>query len=222
MRIRAGMRRTVTQIANRNKRRTGSSSRRSSLLSTVQSRRRGITGNASRMDLMNANSVQSSRLARGSYDRLRKASDSLVEQAGLLAEKADAGGQEITSAAVKVVADFNDTMKCLRQTSGVLNDYYRQSLKESVMSNRKALEAVGISVAVDGTLSLDREKLAEADAGKVKDTLGASGDFYKRVKAVAARAADNARANAESISSQYTAAGGLLAGYSQSRYNFRG
>ena len=75
---------------------------------------------------------------------------------------------------------------------------------------------------MDGSLSLNQDKLAGAEEETVKKVLGASGDFYKRVTAVASRAADNARANAESISSQYTAAGGLLTGSYLSRYNLRG
>ena len=171
--------------------------------------------------MMNASSIQSTRLARGSYERLQKASASLVEQAGLLGEKVDTGGKEFTDTAAKVVTDFNDTLKCLKQSSGVLNDYYRQSLKETVTGQKKELEAIGISVAADGSLSLDKEKLAGADAEKVKTMLGASSAFVKRISAVASRAADNARASAESISSQYTAAGGLASSY-LSRYNFRG
>lgn len=221
MRVRLGMRRAaaVTQMAGR--RRAGVSSR-NSLLSSVRSRRKGITGTGSRMDRMNASSVQSARLARGSYDRLRKSSDSLTEQVKLLAEKVDAGGKDIPSTAAKVVEDFNDTLKYLRQTSGVLNDFYRQSLKETAAGKRKELESIGISVAMDGSLSLNQDKLAGAEEETVKKVLGASGDFYKRVTAVASRAADNARANAESISSQYTAAGGLLTGSYLSRYNLRG
>ena len=221
MRVRLGMRRAaaVTQMAGR--RRAGVSSR-NTLLSSVRSRRKGITGTGSRMDRMNASSVQSARLARGSYDRLRKSSDSLTEQVKLLAEKVDAGGKDIPSTAAKVVEDFNDTLKYLRQTSGVLNDFYRQSLKETVAGKRKELESIGISVAMDGSLSLNQDKLAGAEEETVKKVLGASGDFYKRVTAVASRAADNARANAESISSQYTAAGGLLTGSYLSRYNLRG
>lgn len=221
VRIRTGMRRATTQMVNTSKRRAGLSSRRSSMLSSVRSKRNGILGTSSRMDMMNAGSVQSSRLARGSYERLQKASASLVEQTGLLGEKVDTGGKELTDTAAKVVTNFNDTLKCLKQASGVLNDYYRQSLKETVTGQKKELESIGISVAADGSLSLDREKLAGADAEKVKKMLGASSAFVKRISAVASRAADNAQASAESVSSQYTAAGGLTNSY-LSRYNFRG
>ena len=119
------------------------------------------------------------------------------------------------------MTDFNDTLKCLKKSSGVLNDFYRQSMKESVMGQKKELEEIGITVGTDGSLSLNKDKLAEADAEKVKKLLGTSSTFAKRVNAVASRAADNARANAESASSRYTASGGIASSY-LSRYNFRG
>ncbi len=221
VRIRTGMRRFTTQMVSTTKRRAGLSSRRSSMLSSVRSKRSGVLGTSSWMDVMNKNSVQSSRLARANYERLQKASDSLVEQTGLLAEKADMGEKGLTDAAAKVVTDFNDTLKCLKQTSGVLNDYYRQSMKETVMGQKRELEVIGITVGTDGSLSLNKDKLAEADAEKVKNLLGTSSVFAKRVNAVASRAADNARANAQSVSSQYTASGRLANSY-LSRYNFRG
>lgn len=221
VRIRTGMRRATTQMVSMSKRRAGLSSRRSSMLSSVRNKRSGIQTGSSWMDVMNANSVQSTRLARGSHERLQKASSSLVEQTGLLAEKADAGEKGLTDTASKVVTEFNDTLKCLKQASGVLNDYYRQSMKETVMGQKRELEAIGITVGTDGSLSLNKEKLAEADGEKVKTLLGTSSIFAKRVNAVASRAADNARASAESVSSRYTASGGLASSY-LSRYNFRG
>ena len=87
VRIRMGMRRTTTQMVSTSKRRAGLSSRHSSMLSSVRSRRSGISVGSSWMDVMNANSVQSSRLDRVKYDKLQKASASLVEQTRLLAEK---------------------------------------------------------------------------------------------------------------------------------------
>ncbi len=218
MRIRTGMRRATTQMLNAATRRTGLSSRRSSLLSSVRSRRTGLS---SRLDAMNASSPQSSRIARSNYEKLQKSADSLVNQAQLLAEKVDTGGKSIGTTAAGMVSDFNSTLKYLRQNSGVLNEYYRQSLKETAATNKKELEEIGISVSNDGSLTLNKEKLAEADEDKVRKMLGTDSDFIKRINAVASRAADNARANAESVSSQYNAAGGLASSY-LSKYNFRG
>lgn len=217
MRIRTGMRRMTTNMLNSSRRKAGLPSRRSALLSSVQNKRTGL----SRMDMLNASSAQSSRLARVNYDKLQKSSRSLAEDLSLLGEKVETEGKDITGTAANMVGNFNDTMKYLKQISGVLNDYYRQSMKETVTSSREELEEIGITVGADGTLSLNKDKLAEADGEKVKKMLGASGDFARRINAIASRVSDNAKVNMESASSQYNASGGLSNSYF-SRYNFRG
>lgn len=220
MRIRMGMgaRKMAAQMMG-SRRQTGLSCRSSLLPQASGSGRKGIS---TRMDMMKANTVQSARLERGKYDRLQKSADGLTDSMKLLAEKADAGEKDIAATAADMVEEFNDTMKNLRQTSGVLNDFYRQSLKETVTTNKKELEKIGITVASDGTLSLNREKLGEAPEEMVKEILGSSGDLAKRIQTVASRAADNARTSSQSVYSQYNASGGILAGSYLSRYNFRG
>nr|WP_300842387.1 hypothetical protein [uncultured Acetatifactor sp.] len=216
MRIRAGMRRMTTNMLSSSRRKAGLSARKSPFLSTLQNKK-GLSGLA----LLNANSVQSARLARSSYDNLQRSSKSLAEELSLLGEKVDLGGKDITATASNMVGDYNDTMKYLKQISGVLNDYYRQTLKETVTGSKEELEEIGITVGTDGSLSLNKGKLAEADEEKVKKLLGASSDFVKRINAVASRVSDNAKANMESASSRYNASGGLSNSYF-SRYNFRG
>lgn len=216
MRIRAGMRRMTTNMLSSSRRKAGLSARKSPFLSTLQNKK-GLSGLA----LLNANSVQSARLARSSYDNLQRSSKSLAEELSLLGEKVDLGGKDITATASNMVGDYNDTMKYLKQISGVLNDYYRQALKETVTGSKEELEEIGITVGTDGSLSLNKGKLAEADEEKVKKLLGASSDFVKRINAVASRVSDNAKANMESASSRYNASGGLSNSYF-SRYNFRG
>ena len=158
MRIRTGVRRTTTQMLNHSRRRTSlSASRRSSLLSAARNNS-GLQN--SRLGMMlNANSVQSARLLRSNYEKLEKSATSLKEQTKLLAEKADVGGKDLTGTAANVVQHFNDTMEGLRKSSGILNDYYRQSMREIAVSNKDKLEEIGITVRTDGTLSLDKEKL---------------------------------------------------------------
>lgn len=218
MRIRTGLRRTTTQMLNNSRRKTGTSSRRSSLLGTLQNK--GVLGN-SRLSALNANCAQSTRLTKASYEKLQRSSASLAEQTKLLAEKIAVGGKDITATAASMVGHFNDTLKNLTQASGVLNDYYRQTLKEAAANNRPAFEEIGITVAADGSLSLNKDKLAGADEEKIKKALGGASDFAKQVNAIATRVADNAKASAESVSSQYNSSGSLASSY-LSRYNFRG
>ena len=206
----------TTNMLSSSRRKAGLSARKSPFLSTLQNKK-GLSGLA----LLNANSVQSARLARSSYDNLQRSSKSLAEELSLLGEKVDLGGKDITATASNMVGEYNDTMKYLKQISGVLNDYYRQTLKETVTGSKEELEEIGITVGTDGSLSLNKGKLAEADEEKVKKLLGASSDFVKRINAVTSRVSDNAKANMESASSRYNASGGLSNSYF-SRYNFRG
>lgn len=218
MRIRTGLRRTTTQMLNHSRRRTTlSASRRSSLLSAVRNNS-GLKN--TRLGQMNMGSVQSARLLRNKYMKLENSASTLMEQTKLLAEKADMEGKDLSTTAASVVQSFNDTLDQLKDTSGILNHYYQQTMKEITATNKSALEEIGITVRTDGRLLLDKEKLAAADPEKVKKTLGASGDFAKRMDAVASRVADNAAASASSASSQYSSQGGLVNSY-LSRYNFR-
>ena len=75
MRIRAGMRRMTTNMLSSSRRKAGLSARKSPFLSTLQNKK-GLSGLA----LLNANSVQSARLARSSYDNLQRSSKSLAEE----------------------------------------------------------------------------------------------------------------------------------------------
>ena len=222
MRIRTGVRRTTTQMLNNSRRKTMiSSSRRNALLSAASNQNAGLKN--TRMGMMNANSVLSARLLRSNYQKLERSATSLTEQTKLLAEKADAGGDhaKLTGTAANVVKHFNDTLDGLKQSSGILNEYYRQTMKEIAVTHKSVLAEIGIAVKADGSLSLNKDKLAAADQEKVKKVLGADSDFAKRLDAVASRAADNAKAGAASASSKYNSSGNLANSY-LSRYNFRG
>lgn len=221
MRIRTGIRRTTTQMLNNGRRRTGLAGRQNSLVNTLMGKN---TNGMSRLSALNANSAQSARIAKVGYEKLQKSANSLAEQTKLLAEKADTGGKDIASATADVVTHFNNTMKYLRDNGGVLNDYYLQTLKGVASGNKANFEEIGITVAADGSLTLNKDKLAAADGEKVKKVLGSAGDFARQVDVVAGRVADNARASAESAASQYNSSGNLANSYLSrySKYNFRG
>lgn len=212
------IRRTTTQMVSNSRRRTGLTARRSPLLSRA-SQKNG-NGTVSRMDMMNANSLQSSRMARVGFEKLQKSATSLEEQMALLSDKAE-NGKDMGATAANMVADFNDTLKYLQENSSVLNNYYRQSLSETAASSKSDLSEIGITVGRDGTLSLDKAKLEQADAETVKRVLGTSGDFAKRVGSVASRVADNAKVNMENASSRYNASGNVANSY-LSRFNLWG
>ena len=115
---------------------------------------------------------------------------------------------------------FNETLSELKGASGVLNQYYYQTMKETSTGNQNALAEIGITVAADGRLSVNREKLENADAEKVKKLLGSQGDFLKKVSFVATRVSENARASAASLSNTYNSRGDLSNSY-LSRISYR-
>lgn len=215
MRIRNMRMRVTTQRLNTSKRKAGLQTGGSSLLS-----RMGKRGSASRLSALGAVNSRAAQLQKNSYTRLEKSADALTDAASRLMARAESG-TGLDREAESLVEEFNETLKLLKQSTGVLNEYYRQSLRETSTTNQNALEEIGIAVAPDGSLSLDKEKLGIADGDKVKRLLGANGDFVKRVSLLASRVADNAEANAQSVSSRYNESGSLVNSY-LSRYNLRG
>lgn len=209
--------RVTPQILNNTRRRAGLPERGGSLASYLKS---GKTGGASRLSAMNARTAASGRTLRNGYEKLESSADLLSEKLSKLSLKADMGSGDISSDVSDLVKHFNDTMKNLKSSSGVLNDYYRQTMKETALGSKDVLEEIGVTVSADGSLSLDKDKLAGADADAVKKALGGSGDFVKRVGAVASRVVDNAKAGMASFSSQYNASGNIMNSY-LSRLNYR-
>lgn len=196
------------------------SSRGSSLLNYVNG---NGAGGSSRLNALNTGSTRVNRLMANSYEKLQKSSLKLSDQAKLLSEKVDDKDnkdKKITDQVTKLVDSFNDTLSNLKQASGVLNQYYHQTLKDVSLDNQAALEEIGITVGSGGSLSLNREKLESADWEKVEKLLGSEGDFMKRMNYVASRVSDNAKTNAESLSSRYNSRGDISSSY-LSRINYR-
>lgn len=216
MRITTGM----LKIAHK---RSGSIQKGSSLLNYV-----GKTGaGTSRMNAMAAANARNMsvfgnmRLDKSNYEKLEKSADELTDAVSDLASKVDSGAEDVSGEAALAVDKFNENLKNLKVTPGVLNQFYYQSMKEISVANRSELEEIGISVAEDGTLTLNKQKLASADGKKVAKLLGSGGDFSLRVRQVSSRVADNAGVNAQTVSSRYTAKGRVADSYIN-RYNFRG
>ena len=212
MRITTGM----LKIAHR---RSGFSQKGSSLMNYVG--KKGV--GTSRMQAMNASaiSVRNARIEKGSYEKLEKSADGLTSALSALTEKVDSGSENLVSEASSMVEKFNETLRSLKNSSGVLNQFYYQSMKDISEANKSELEEIGITVAADGSLALNKEKLASADGEKVGKLLGSRGDFAQRASFVASRTADNAGVNAVSVSSRYNSRGSIANSY-LSKYNFFG
>lgn len=221
MRIRSMGARITSQRLRASKQKAGGSTRSGSLLSRL-----GKLRSTSRLSSLNAVSSRSAQLQKSGYAKLEKAADSLTDAAAKMMDKAESG-EALGAEAQKLVSGFNDTLKLLKQSEGVLNEYYYRSMKEISTGNKNALEKIGITVATDGSLSLNAKKLESANGEEVKKLLGANGDFVKRAGFLASRVSDNAAASGQSISGRYNAKGnyvdsGNYVNSLLSRYNMRG
>ena len=57
----------------------------------------------------------------------------------------------------KMVEAYNATMKQLKTTGGIMNEFYQQQLKNIPAGSKESLESIGISQAKDGSLIVDEK-----------------------------------------------------------------
>lgn len=157
------------------------------------------------------------------YEKLKKAAEQLSQSIGILAEegessvfsKAKASGdyQEVYDSLEALAKNYNNTMKALVSSSSPLDAYYRQMLQEAAAENKEPLAGLGISFSKNGVMSIDKEKLEAADVESLEQAFGGAGSFSSKVAFLSERIFGNAKANAESSSSQYDASGRSYAAY---------
>ncbi|MDE5746990.1 MAG: hypothetical protein K2I21_05375, partial [Acetatifactor sp.] len=165
------------------------------------------------------------------YEKLEKAADQLSKAASVfmatgedsLFSKAreSEDSQDIYNAVEDFVGKYNSTLSTLKNASGSLNDYYSQMLKSTVSDNKEALESIGITVAKDGSLSVDKDKMKGTDIDTLEKVLGNTTGITKKVAYVSGRVSDNAQTNQNSLSSQYSSTGSLYSSLA-SKYNLYG
>lgn len=134
-------------------------------------------------------------------------------------EKGD--NEEIHDGVKKLVESYNDMLKALKSDASTLNAYYRKTLESVTEDNRETLDNIGITVAKDGTLIINEEKLKKADTDALEEVLGNSKSFTGKMAFVVEKIEDNAKANIESLSSRYDSMGNAYSA-TLNRYNFFG
>ena len=159
-----------------------------------------------------------------SYEKLKKAAEQLAQSMDAFAKegedsifakaKATGDSQEIQKSLESLAKSYNETLKALKSTASPMDAYYRQMLQEAAKESGESLAGIGVSLGKDGTISIDKEKLAAAGIESLEEALGASAGFTSKVSFLAGRIFGNARANAESSSGRYDAAGNSYAAYS--------
>ena len=219
------MMRITTQMLNRSARKAGLPIHSASLLNYVK----GNSGNTTLGALTKSSKTNTA--TRIKYEKLEKTADQLSEAASVFMEsgkdslfsKARESGdsRDICNAVEDFVGKYNNTLSALKNTSGTLNDYYSQMLNSAAFDNKEALESIGISVAKDGKLSVDKDKLKGADIDTLEKVLGNTTGFTKKAAYAAGRVSDNARTNQRSLSSQYSSTGSLYSSLAN-RYDLFG
>ncbi len=217
--------RITTQMLNRSAKKAGMPINNTSLLNHIN----GNSGNTM-LNALNKNSTTDA-ATKTKYEKLEKTADQLSKAASAfmkagkdsLFSKARKSGdsQSIYNAAEDFVGKYNSTISALKNTPGTLNDYYSQMLKSVASDNKKALESIGITITKDGSLSVDKDKLKEADIDTLEKVLGNTMGFTQKAAYVAGRVSNNARTNQNSLSNQYSPTGSLYSALA-SKYNLYG
>lgn len=164
-----------------------------------------------------SNSMNSVR--KNNYEKLEKSAEKLMDIAESFTTEGEntiftkaketEDNQEICNSAKSLVDYYNSTMSLLKKSDSALDMYYKEMFDEVITENKGALESIGITVSVKGTLSLDETKLMDADADTLENVLGVSGMFSAKIGFLASRVSANAESNATSFSSQYGASGDI-------------
>ena len=219
------MMRITTQMLNESARKAGLPINGTSLLNYING-----NSNNTLLNALNKSSATDA-ATKTKYEKLEKAADQLSEAASVfmatgedsLFSKARESGdnQDVYNAVEDFVGKYNSTLSALKNTSSTLNDYYSQMLKSAASDNKEALESIGITIAKDGSLSVDKDKLKEADIDTLEKVLGNTKGFTQKAAYVADRVSDNAHTNQSSLSSQYSSTGSLYSALA-SKYNLYG
>lgn len=207
--------RITTQMLNETARKTGIPVGSSSLLNHINGSSSSLSSVLSKGKSSVAGTTQNS-----NYKKMEKAADGLKEKAdsltakgeGSLYAKARENGDtaELCKEVQGLLESYNSTLQILQSSSGALNDYYAQMLREAADGSSKALADIGVTLSKGGKAVLDIDKLKAADVDTLEKTLGASSDFTAKLSFLAGRVSDNAQAGTESLSSQYGSNGSLV------------
>lgn len=111
----------------------------------------------------------------------------------------------ITSSVKNFVNDFNDMLKTTEKygfQSKSMDDL-NGSLSSMSSGNRYALSSIGITVDHKGYISVDDEKLKNADVNKIKDIFSGAGSFASNVNNKASNVYNNANRYAQQSYSYY-------------------
>ena len=163
------------------------------------------------------NNSASSILQKNNYKVLEESAGQLNEYASNFSKtddnslfaKAEKSGsnKEVVQNVKNLVKAYNATTGKLETSDSTLDKYYLQQMNLLVTDNTDALKKVGIVQSKDGTMSVDTSILESSSVSDLKAAFGSSNVFSSRLSYVGSKVEQNATANLESLSSQYTSSG---------------
>ena len=195
-----------------------------------------IINNKSSQNLLGTIGKSMNTTSTGATDILRKMEDlseKLSQSASKLAgsdkdsiyDKAKESGDttDILSDVNKMVEAYNATMKQLKTTGGIMNEFYQQQLKNIPAGSKESLESIGISQAKDGSLIVDEKVFRNADADTLQKVLGGENGIASKIGFLGEHINKNASENVVSASNRYGSNGATyMEVFEANKYNFFG
>ena len=143
------------------------------------------------------------------YEALEKYAVDLKSLSEKFSDQEDGNTEELKQTAENLVETYNKTCKSLRTGNSTLDQFYLTRLKDVAAEYKEGLLSVGISVEKDGLLSINKEKLGNADRDSLINAFGGESKFGERIGFIGERIADNASKMAGSISNRYGSDGNI-------------
>lgn len=165
------------------------------------------------------------------YEKLEKTAENLADAAAtlqadgekdLFAQAREGGDKQKVCDSIQSFLDrYNSSIRALKNTDGVMDDFYRQMLTEAPEGWKEQLAELGITFSKDGTAKIDTDQLKASDIDRLEAAFGGRSEFVSRVNYLSTRIANYAQAGAKSYSTSYSSRGDLYTGNVNSRFDFR-
>lgn len=120
------------------------------------------------------------------------------------AEKVSAGKKKLTSELLDCVEDYNKMVSRMNKVNSSTMNMYLRQLKQYESANYQSLKEVGMSIEKDGTLTVNEDKLKNADVEELKKVFHEKGCFMERVSYKSKNIQSNAEYNLSNLGNVYT------------------
>lgn len=214
--------RISTRMLNESARRAGMPANSHSLLNYVKA------NNNTAAKTQADNTLNKSK--RAAYEKQEKSAEELnaqlqkliAEGKDNLFEKAESSGDtgEICKEVEKMVEKYNQLLSNMKNSTGILDNFYKKSLTGLTEDNKALLKELGITISRDGTMKVDKNQLKGASLDTLKKAFSKDGTIASKMAAISSGIASLAKANLQSASDSYLPNGNTKNSYSSNKYDF--